>query len=196
MTVDAGTASAPLAAPRGDEFAAAQLGARALARVVFDEATIRRRVVEMGREIGGAYDAGADVLVLGLLKGSFVFFADLVREIPLPVQVDFVAASSYGDGRVGGEVELLYNPRAPIEGRHVILVEDIVDSGATIDRLVPILLARRPASLEVCTLLHKRLARPERDARWVGFDAPEEFLVGYGLDFAEDFRHLPYIGSI
>ncbi len=194
-------ATPELAAAPPDDGAAAlahgQLGTQELARVVFDERTIRRRVAEMGREIGRCYGPDDGVLVLGLLKGSFVFMADLVREIPLPIQVDFIVASSYDKGRVSsGTVRLLYNPRMSIRDRAVILVEDIIDSGTTIRRLVPKLLARGPASLELCTLLHKRTACLDVDARWVGFDAPEEFLVGYGLDYAEDFRHLPYIGSI
>ena len=187
----------PVGGAPADTFGRAQLGEQRLRRVVYSEEVIRCRVEEMGREIGAAYSPGDDVLVLGLLKGSFVFLADLVRRIPLPIQVDFLRASSYGNRKVSSrEVRLLYNPQASMEGRNVILVEDIVDSGTTINRLVPLLLERRPASLEVCTLLHKRLVRLEREARWVGFDAPEDFLVGYGLDFAEDFRHLPYIGSI
>ena len=175
----------------------ARLGQQQLTRVVFSEEDIRRRVAKLGRDIGTAYAPGADVLVLGMLKGSFIFVADLVRAIPMPIQVDFLLTSSYGMERVSsGEVRLWYNPTASIEGRHVILVEDIVDSGNTIKRVLPLLQDLNPASLELCTLLHKRLAILEKDARWVGFEAPEEFLVGYGLDFAEDFRHLPYIGSI
>ena len=174
-----------------------QLGDRRLQRVVYSAEAIRRRVEEMGRAIGEAYGPGEDVLVLGLLKGSFIFLADLVRCIPIPIQVDFLSASSYGKERVSsGEVRLLYNPAASMEGRHVILVEDIVDSGNTIRNVVPLLLERGPATIEVCALLHKRSAHPDPKVRWVGFDAPYEFLVGYGLDFAEDFRHLPYIGSI
>ncbi len=174
-----------------------RLGDRRLLRVVYTAEAIRRRVEEMGREIGAAYGPGADILVLGLLKGSFIFIADLVRHVPIPIQVDFLAASSYGKQRVSsGEVRLVYNPEASMEDRHVILVEDIVDSGTTLKRLMPLLHERRPASLEICTLLHKRVAELEWPVRWVGFDAPGDFLVGYGLDFAEDFRHLPYIGSI
>ena len=174
-----------------------QLGPQPLRRVVFSEEDIRRRVAELGREIGACYGPGDDVLVLGLLKGSFIFVADLVRQIPHPIQVDFIVASSYGKGKVSsGEIQLMYNPQASIEGRNVVLVEDIVDSGNTLRRLMPVLMEGNPASLELCTLLHKRLIRLPREARWVGFDAPLEFLVGYGLDFAEDFRHLPYIGSI
>ncbi len=175
----------------------AMLGLQQLTRVVFNEEAIRRRVAQLGHDIAAAYSPGDDVLVLGMLKGSFIFVADLVRAIPMPIQVDFLLTSSYGKGRVSsGEVRLWYNPTASIEGRHVILVEDIVDSGNTIKRVLPLLQDLKPASLELCTLLHKRLATLEKDARWVGFEAPEEFLVGYGLDFAEDFRHLPYIGSI
>ena len=174
-----------------------RLGDRQLLRVVFSADAIRRRVEELGRAIGEAYAPGDDILVLGLLKGSFIFIADLVRQVPIPIQVDFLAASSYGKERVSsGDVRLVYNPEASMKGRHVILVEDIVDSGTTIKRVVPLLLEREPASIEICTLLHKRLAEFEWSVRWVGFDAPGDFLVGYGLDFAEDFRHLPYIGSI
>ena len=177
--------------------ATTQLGDRKLQRVVYSAEAIQRRVQEMGRAIGEAYGPGEDVLVLGLLKGSFIFLADLVRRIPIPIQVDFLIASSYGRERVSsGEVRLLCDPAASMEGRHVILVEDIVDSGNTIECLVPLLLERRPATLEVCALLHKRMAKLDQEVRWVGFDAPGDFLVGYGLDFAEDFRHLPYIGSI
>lgn len=188
--------------PAGAERAAAgeagpPRGKRRLRRVVYTADEIRRRVRELGREIGDAYSAADDVLVLGMLKGSFIFVADLVREIPIPIQVDFLVAASYGEQTTSsGEVRLFYNPRTPIAGRNVILAEDIIDSGNTLRRVVPLLLGRDPASLEICTLLHKRLIRLKKDARWVGFEAPEEFLVGYGLDFGEDFRHLPYIGSL
>ncbi len=174
-----------------------QLGARQLRRIVYSADEIQHRVAEMGTEIGEAYGPRSDVLVLGMLKGSFIFVADLVRRIPFPIHVDFLLASSYGNDRVSsGKVRLMYNPEASMKGRHVILVEDIVDSGTTINRLMPLLQEREPASLEICTLLHKRIARLDWNVRWVGFDAPAEFLVGYGLDYAEDFRHLPYIGSI
>lgn len=168
-----------------------------LRRVVYTAGDIRRRVAELGREIGDAYGPEDDVLVLGMLKGSFIFVADLVREIPIPVHVDFLVAASYGRQLTSsGEVRLFYNPRTSITGRNVLLVEDIIDSGNTLRRVIPLLQGRDPASLEICTLLHKRLVRLPRDARWVGFEAPGEFLVGYGLDFGEDFRHLPYIGSL
>lgn len=172
-------------------------GATSFRRVVYPEDMIATRVREMGREITGHYPDDAKLLVLGLLKGSFIFLADLVRTIHLPLQVDFLVASSYGSGTVSsGQVNLLYDPDTSIEGRHVLLVEDIVDSGNTLKRLLPLLGERGPASLEVCALLHKRLVQMEKEPLWVGFEAPSEFLVGYGLDHAEDFRHLPFIGSL
>lgn len=173
-------------------------GGRPLRRIVYSAETIARRVAEMGREIGAAYPADQDLLVIGLLKGSFIFLADLVRTIERPVFVDFLVAASYGSGTTSsGTVNLVYDPEAAIGDRHVILVEDIVDSGNTLNRLVPILRSRGPKSLELCALLHKRLARPlVLEPRWVGFDAPAEFLVGYGLDHSENFRSLPFIASI
>jgi hypoxanthine phosphoribosyltransferase len=172
-------------------------GATSFRRVVYSEEMIADRVGEMGREIAEHYPDDSKLLVLGLLKGSFIFLADLVRTIHLPLQVDFLVASSYGTGTVSsGEVNLLYDPDTSIQGRHVLLVEDIVDSGNTLKRLVPLLNERGPASLEICALLHKRLVQMEKEPLWVGFEAPTEFLVGYGLDHAEDFRHLPFIGSL
>jgi hypoxanthine phosphoribosyltransferase len=174
-----------------------QLGGQTLKRVVFSEEDVQLRVRELGAEITAAYTASDRLLVLGLLKGSFLFMADLVRLIALPLHVDFLVAASYGTGKVSsGDVRLLYDPGASLKGRAVLLVEDIIDSGNTLSRLIPRLEARGPSSLEVCTLLHKRLTTLDPEARWVGFDAPNEFLVGYGLDYAEDFRHLPYIASL
>lgn len=171
-------------------------GGRELGPIVFDEETIQDRVRELGREIGEYYQSG-ELLLVGLLKGSIVFMADLVRWIPRPHRWDFVMAASYGTKtRSSGHVRLLYDPETDFAGKHVLLVEDIVDSGATLNHLVRIFEAREPASLEVCTLLHKRLAEPLLEPRFVGFDAPPKFLVGYGLDYAEDYRHLPYIASL
>lgn len=183
--------------PQADPVARSQLAGRPLRRVIYSAEAIERRVSQLGREIAAAYPAGADVLVLALMKGSFIFVADLVRRIPRPIQFDFVAAGSYGDQRESsGKLELLYMPGKPLEGRHVVLVEDIVDSGLTIASLAPLLRERRPASLEICALLHKRRPGLGEEPRWVGFDAPDEYLVGYGLDYAEEFRHLSCIGSI
>ena len=174
-----------------------QLGGQELRRVVYGEDDIRSRVEAMGGEISRAYGPDDELLVLGLLKGSFIFLADLVRHIQVPLQVDFLVASSYGAGTVSsGDVQLLYDPEASLRDRAVVVVEDIVDSGTTINRLVPLLEERGPKSLEICALLHKRLVTLDKEPRWVGFDAPREFLVGYGLDYSENFRHLPYIASL
>jgi hypoxanthine phosphoribosyltransferase len=176
----------------------ARTGGRELRSIVFPSEEIARRVREMAVAIAAHYPPEEELLVLGLLKGSFIFMSDLVRQIERPLHVDFIVASSYGTGTTtSGDVKLLYDPTAPIEGRHILLVEDIVDSGNTINRLAAALETRRPASLELCALLHKHLAPDLRlEPRWVGFDAPPEFLVGYGLDHAEDFRHLPFVASI
>ena len=173
-------------------------GGADLERVVYTAADIAERVAEMGREIGEAYPEKEDILLLGLLKGSFIFMADLVRDIVRPVTLDFLVASSYGAGTVtSGNVQLLYDPENTLEGKHVILVEDIVDSGTTMNRLIPLLEARKPRSLEICALLHKHVATDlVKEPRWVGFDAPHEFLIGYGLDHSENFRNLPFIGSL
>ena len=174
-----------------------QQGGRSLKRVVYTEEEIQGRVAELAGEISSAYGPGEDLLVLGLLKGSFIFLADLVRKIERSLQVDFLVASSYGAGTVSsGEVRLLYAPNTSLAGRSVVLVEDIVDSGTTLNRVVPLLAARGPRSLALCVLLHKRRVRLDLEPRWVGFEAPGEFLVGYGLDYSEDLRHLPYIASL
>jgi len=170
---------------------------RAVKRVVYDADAIARRVKELGAEIPRMYPDG-DLLVLGLLKGSFIFLSDLVREIRRPIHVDFLVASSYGDAMVSsGSVRLLYDPETELEGKHILLVEDIIDSGRTLARLMDLLSARKPRSLEICALLHKHIATElKTPARFVGFDAPHEFLVGYGLDHAENFRHIPFIASL
>ena len=170
---------------------------RPLRRVVYDEATIARKVKAMGAEITETYPDG-ELLVLGLLKGSFIFLSDLVRQIQRPLQVDFLVASSYGDKTFSsGNVRLLYDPETTLEGKHILLVEDIVDTGRTLSRLMDLLKARNPRSLEVCALLHKHIATELKyPTKFVGFDAPNEFLVGYGLDHAENFRHIPYIASL
>ena len=170
---------------------------RTIARMVLDAETIARRVRGLGQEIGAAYPDG-DLLVLGLLKGSFIFLSDLVRQVPRPLQVDFLVVSSYGNDTVSsGTVRLVYDPETRLEGKHILLVEDIIDSGRTLNRLIETIGARNPRSLEICALLDKHLARDLRlAARFVGFDAPHEFLVGYGLDHAEDFRSLPFVASL
>jgi hypoxanthine phosphoribosyltransferase len=174
-----------------------RLSGRTVKRIAFDEETIAGRVAELGAEITAAYPDG-ELLVLGLLKGSFIFLSDLVRKINRPIQVDFLVAASYGDAMMSsGNVRLLYDPETELEGKHILLVEDIVDSGKTLNKLMALLEERSPQSLEICALLHKRIADElHYETRFVGFDAPHEFLVGYGLDHAENFRHLPYIASL
>ena len=165
---------------------------------MYTEEEIRSRVDALGREISASYGPEDGLVVLGLLKGSFIFLSDLVRHIHRPLHVDFIVASSYGSGTTSsGEVNLLYDPSISLTGKHIILVEDIVDSGTTLSRLMPMLEERGPKSLEICTLLHKHIAAHlVREPKWVGFDAPHEFLIGYGLDHSEDFRNLPFIGSL
>lgn len=176
----------------------ARTGGRELRQIIYDADTIRRRVEEIGAEITAHYPPGEDLLVVGLLKGSFIFLGDLVRAIERPMQVDFLVASSYGASTASsGDVKLLYDPEAELRDRHVLLVEDIVDSGNTLNRLIPLLRERGPRSLEMVALLHKHLAKHlDLEPRWVGFDAPSEFLIGYGLDHSEDFRNLPFIASL
>lgn len=187
--------AAPSAAPTHPDDP--RLLGRAVKRIAFEAPAIAARVHELGEEITAAYPDG-ELLVLGLLKGSFVFLADLVRQIRRPLQVDFIVASSYGDGTASsGMVNLVYDPETTLAGKHILLVEDIVDSGRTLNRLVDVLYTRDPKSIEICALLHKHVAAELRyPTRFVGFDAPNEFLVGYGLDHAEDFRHLPYVASL
>lgn len=176
----------------------ARTGGQPISHILFSEEQIAARVKELGEQITRDIPEGEDILVLGLLKGSFIFLSDLVREIRRPIEVDFLVVSSYGAGtESSGEVQLLYARQASIEGKHVILVEDIVDSGTTLNRLIPILERRGPKSLEICALLHKHIAKDMvRDARWVGFDCPQEFVIGYGLDHSEKYRHLPFVGVL
>ena len=176
---------------------AAPADSRQVRAVVLDEATIAARVGALGREITAAFPDG-ELLVLGLLKGSFIFLGDLVRRIERPLQVDFLVAASYGGAMVSsGEVRLVYAPETELRDRHVLLVEDIIDSGRTVNRIVRVLRERGMRSLNLCTLLHKHVAAGlELEPAFVGFDAPASFLVGYGLDHAEEFRNLPYIASL
>jgi hypoxanthine phosphoribosyltransferase len=162
---------------------------------------IARRVAELGAQITAEYKplaAKADVVVLGVLKGSVIFMADLVRHIGLPVYMDFIGISSYGDATVSsGVVQITQDLTRPIDGKHVIVVEDIVDTGHTVHYLLENLQTRRPASLRLCALLHK----PERQERevmidYLGFTIPNHFVVGYGLDVAQQYRNLPFIGYV
>ncbi|HLI15206.1 MAG TPA: hypoxanthine phosphoribosyltransferase [Acidimicrobiales bacterium] len=163
----------------------------AAAEVLIDEVTLRRRVDALGAEITRDY-AGRPPLLVGVLKGAFVFMADLARAIRLPVEVDFMAVSSYGTAtKTSGIVRIVKDLDTDLTGRHVLVVEDIVDSGLTLSYLRKGLLARSPASLEICALLVKKgQQRARLDLAYVGFEIPPAFVVGYGLDVAERYRNL------
>jgi hypoxanthine phosphoribosyltransferase len=166
-------------------------------KVLLDEARIQARVHELGRRISADY-ATRHVLLVGILKGAVIFMADLARTLTVPNEVDFMAVSSYGSAtRSSGVVRLLKDLDQDIADRHVILVEDIVDSGLTLEYLIGTLRPRRPASLEVCALLTKPdELRTAIELRYTGFDIPSEFVVGYGLDYAERYRSLPFVGTL
>jgi hypoxanthine phosphoribosyltransferase len=160
--------------------------------------SIAARVEGLAREISSHFKGTDKLVVIGLLRGSFVFIADLVRELDLPVEVDFLEVSSYGDAMQSSrEVRILKDLRGEIEGRDVLVVEDIVDTGHTLARVLEFLRTRQPARLEACALLDKPSRREvEVKARWVGFEIPDEFVVGYGIDYAQRNRNLPHIGKV
>jgi hypoxanthine phosphoribosyltransferase len=158
---------------------------------------LRRRVAELGTRISDDYE-GRDLFMVGVLKGAVIFLADLMRSLTVPCEVDFMAVSSYGSQTdSSGVVRILKDLDAPIESRHVLIVEDIIDSGLTLQYLMRNLKARNPASLEVCALLTKpdRL-RVDLEPRYVGFEIPDRFAVGYGLDHAQRFRNLDYVAAL
>lgn len=159
---------------------------------------VAARVEALAREITAFYADTEKLVVIGLLRGSFIFIADLVREIRLPVEVDFLEASSYGNATESSrEVRILKDLRGEIEGRDVLVVEDIVDTGNTLSHVLEILRTRRPARLEVCALLDKPSRREVPiKARWTGFEIPDRFVVGYGIDYAQRDRNLPHIGAV
>lgn len=159
---------------------------------------IAARIEALAREISGFYAGTDKLVVIGLLRGSFIFIADLVREIDLPIEVDFMEVSSYGNATISSrEVRILKDLRGEIGGRDVLLVEDIIDTGNTLGHVLEILETRHPARLEVCALLDKpsRRERPV-NARWIGFEIPDRFVVGYGIDYAQRNRNLPHIGAV
>lgn len=168
-----------------------------ISTVLVGEETIRQRVIALGETISQAY-AGQDLVLVSVLKGSIIFMADLVRAISVPHEIDFMATSSYGAAtNSSGVVRILKDLNVSIQGRNVLVVEDIIDSGHTLSYLLRLLQERQPASLRIVTLLDK----PERravpiDVDWVGFSIPNEFVVGYGLDYNELYRNLPYIGVL
>ncbi len=160
--------------------------------------SIAARIEVLAREIDREFAGTDKLVVVGLLRGSFVFIADLVRELRLPVEVDFLEASSYGSGMESSrEVRILKDLRSGIEGRDVLVVEDIIDTGFTMSHVVQLLRARGPRKLRVIALLDKPSRREvEVKADWTGFEIPDEFVVGYGIDFAQRNRNLPHIGKV
>lgn len=159
---------------------------------------IAARIEALCREIQIEFKDTDKLIVVGLLRGSFVFIADLVRELDLPIEVDFLEASSYGDGMESSrEVRILKDLRGAIEGRDVLLVEDIVDTGHTLHHVTNLLHSRNPARLRTIALLDKPTRREvDMKANWTGFEIPDEFVVGYGIDYAQRNRNLPYIGKV
>ncbi|MCL2843206.1 MAG: hypoxanthine phosphoribosyltransferase [Oscillospiraceae bacterium] len=166
-------------------------------QILYSAEAIQERVVELGQTITADFK-DKNPLLIGVLKGSFVFMADLVRALDMPCQLEFMGVSSYGNkSETTGAVKITRDLECDIEGRHVIVIEDILDSGLTLSYLMKYLQNRRPASIEICTLLDKPERRQvEVHPRYKGFAIPDAFVVGYGLDFAESYRNLPYIGVL
>ena len=165
--------------------------------ILFSEEQLKERVAQIAAQIDRDY-AGKELMLVSVLRGSFIFMADLVRAITVPCTVDFMAVSSYGAGTVSsGQVQITKDLSEDITGRHLLVVEDILDSGNTLSYLLEVLRARKPASIRLCTLLYK----PERRVKpvqldYTGFTIPDAFVVGYGLDYDEHYRNLPYIGVL
>ena len=165
--------------------------------VLFSEEAINERVKELAAKISEDYK-GKELLVVGVLKGSVIFASELIKNITIPCQIDFMAVSSYGDSsETTGVVRILKDLDSEISGKHIIIVEDIVDSGVTLNYLLNYLKSRNASSVEIVSLLTKPSRRKvDIDCKYVGFETPDEFLVGYGLDYAEKYRNLPYVGIL
>jgi hypoxanthine phosphoribosyltransferase len=170
---------------------------RDVSEILIDEEALRARIVELGEEISADY-AGRDLLLVGVLKGAVFFMADLMRQLTVPCEIDFMAISSYGAATdSSGVVRILKDLDINIEARDVLVVEDIIDSGLTLSYLIRNLEAREPATLAVCALMTKPDRREiEVPVRYIGFEIPNRFVIGYGLDFAERYRNLPYVGVL
>ncbi len=166
--------------------------------ILISETEITARVNQLAKQISENYPNTEQLVVVGLLRGSFIFIADLVRRLNLPVEVDFMTVSSYGYSTVSSrQVKILKDLETNIHDRDVLVVEDIIDTGYTLAQVLKIMQTRGPASLSVCTLLNKPSRREvEVDIRWTGFDIPDEFVIGYGIDYAQQGRNLPHIGFV
>ena len=171
-----------------------------ISEILFTEKQLADRVGEIGAAITRDYADAADegIILISVLRGAAIFMADLARKIELPLEMDYMAISSYGNGaKSSGVVSIPKDLSSQIEGRHVIVAEDILDSGLTLTYLLKNLSSRQPASIAVATLLRKKtLAQAKIDCKYIGFECPDEFIVGYGLDYAERYRNLPYIGIL
>jgi len=168
-----------------------------VSEVLISHQQIRERTEELGRQITEDYD-GKDPLLICILKGGLMFLADLMREVDLPLEIDFIAVSSYGDStESSGVVRILMDLERNIQGRHVLIVEDIIDTGRTLSYIIENLRTRGPASVKVCTLLDKPARRElEIPIDYVGFTIPDKFVIGYGLDYGEIYRNLPFVGIL
>eukprot|EP01090_Pellita_catalonica_P013902 TRINITY_DN3418_c0_g1_i1.p1 TRINITY_DN3418_c0_g1~~TRINITY_DN3418_c0_g1_i1.p1 ORF type:complete len:189 (+),score=26.10 TRINITY_DN3418_c0_g1_i1:49-615(+) len=165
-------------------------------RVLYDEATINKRVEELADQISADY-AGKEIVLIGILKGASMFMTDLAKRLTIDARLDFMSVSSYGnDSKSSGAVKILLDVRQPIKNRHCIIVEDIVDTGLTLKFLQNHIRIMKPASLTCCVLLNKPDKSQVENVKYVGFDVKDEFFIGYGLDYAERFRTLPYIGIL
>ena len=166
--------------------------------LMISEVDIKDRVTQLGQQIGDFYQDSDDLVMVGLLRGSFVFMADLARAIRVNHTVDFITASSYGNSMESSrDVHILKDLDDSIEGKDVLLVEDIIDTGNTLSKVLQILNLRAPNSIQICTLLDKPTRREQEvEVKWVGFEIPDEFVVGVGIDYGQKYRHLPYIGKV
>lgn len=166
-------------------------------KVLISEEEIQAKIRELGVTLTEEY-RDKNPIFLGILKGVIVFFADMIRAVPIPCEIDLIAVSSYGAGTVSsGKIKMEKDLSLDLEGRHVVILEDIIDSGRTLSYTIDYLKSKNPASLKICTLLDKPARRQvDLEADYIGFTVPDEFLIGYGLDYAEHYRNLPYIGIL
>ena len=171
---------------------------KAVEKILITESELTKRIKELGEEITNDYKDKEDILIVGILKGSVIFLSDLIRNINLPVKMDFMTVSSYGNGAVcTGKITIKKDLDTDICGKHIIIAEDIIDSGITLSNLCKLLSERKPASIKICTLLDKKERREaEINVDYTGFEIPNEFIIGYGLDYAEKYRNIPYIGVL